>query len=212
MQGTRDHVLQFLISAREARVEQVAEAMGITGAAVRRHLDNLRADGLVDVRQVKQATGRPFYAYSPTAHALGEMPSGYADLMTRVLRSVEGRDDVTTAVASRMAESVADRHRGEIADATAEDRVGRVTESLKQEGILQEWHSGEDGIHLVNGTCPYIRAAEVSRLPCESDRQTIELLLGQEVLQLHRIVDGSPCCEYLVQIPAGATNPTEVTN
>jgi predicted ArsR family transcriptional regulator len=51
----------------------------------------------------------------------------------------------------------------------------------------------------VNGTCPYLQAAELSRLPCESDRQAISLLMGSEVEQIARIVDGAPVCEYLVR-------------
>jgi predicted ArsR family transcriptional regulator len=39
----------------------------------------------------------------------------------------------------------------------------------------------------------------MSRLPCESDRKAIELLLGTEVLQVTTIVDGSSCCEYVVR-------------
>jgi predicted ArsR family transcriptional regulator len=77
-----------------------------------------------------------------------------------------------------------------------------VTESLRAEGILDEWHNEEDGIHLVNGRCPYHKAAEISKLPCESDRKAIELLLGHDVEQLNRIVDGASCCEYLVRAPA----------
>lgn len=202
MQGTRDHVLEYIRGHRDARVEELGEALGITPAAVRRHLDNLRADGLVDVRAVRQATGRPYYAYFLTEAALGTTQT-YADLLERVLRSVDGRPEVTESVAAQMAESVASRHRGEIAG-TAQERIVQVTESLKSEGILDSWHESSDGYHLVNGACPYRMAAEVSRLPCESDRKTIELLVGLDVLQLSRIVDGAPICEYLVRatVPA----------
>ena len=74
-----------------------------------------------------------------------------------------------------------------------------MTASLRQEGILESWRAADDGFHLVNGTCPYRKAAEISPLPCESDRKAIELLLGLDVEQLNRIVDGSPICEYLVR-------------
>ncbi len=203
MHGTREHVLEFLVQRREARVEELARELAISPVAVRRHLDNLRADGLVDVRSVKQATGRPYYAYHPTERALGSLPAGYADLLERVLRSVEDREDVTSAVASRMAESVAARHVGEVGHAVQGERIVQVTESLRQEGILDGWHAEHDGYHLVNGSCPYLKAAEVSKLPCESDRKAIELLLGTDVVQLNRIVDGSPVCEYLVKATAG---------
>jgi predicted ArsR family transcriptional regulator len=192
-----------VVERREVRAEELAEALGISAVAVRRHLDNLRANGLVDVRAVKQATGRPYHAFFPTEKALGNLPQGYADLLERILNSVDERTEVTTAVAERMAETVASRHLGEIMpSATTEERIVQVTESLKEEGILDHWHSGNDGFHLVNCTCPYRRAAEVSKLPCESDRKAIELLVGAEVLQVHRIVDGDSCCEYVV-VPSG---------
>ncbi len=195
MQGTRDNVLEFIVQHREVRVEELAEELGVTTAAVRRHLDHLRADGMVDMRAVKQSTGRPYYAYHPTERALGSLPEGYASILERVLRSVEGRE----GVADQMAESVAQRHRGEMLDAEDEQLIVQVTESLRSEGILESWHSEHDGYHLMNGTCPYLKAAEVSNLPCESDRKAIELLLGQKVTQLNRIVDGAPRCEYLVR-------------
>ena len=66
-------------------------------------------------------------------------------------------------------------------------------------GAAAAWQASEDGIHLVNHQCPYRQAAEISKLPCESDRKTIELLLGLDVEQLRRIVDGAPVCEYIVR-------------
>lgn len=207
MQGTRDQVLQLVMERREARVEDLAEALGITPAAVRRHLDHLRADGLVDVRSVRQATGRPYHAFFPTERAFGALPLGYADLLERMLRSMGGREDITDAVAEQMAETVAARHRAELAGVAAGDpkeRIVHVTESLKREGILEGWRAADDGFHLVNRTCPYRKAAEVSTLPCESDRRTIEKLLGEEVQLIHRIVDGAPVCEYLVEPPGSA--------
>ncbi len=211
MQGTREQVLALVVQRREVRSEELAEALGISAVAVRRHLDNLRADGLVDVRSVKQATGRPYYAFFPTEKAGGELPPGYADLLARVLQSVEGRADVTTAVAERMAESVARRHLSEIpVAASREERIVLATEGLREEGILDRWHAEQDGFHLVNCACPYRKAAELSDLPCESDRKAIEMLVGVEVLQVHRIVDGAPVCEYVVR-PSDESERDEIS-
>jgi predicted ArsR family transcriptional regulator len=200
-------VLAFVVEHREVRVEELSEAMGISGAAVRRHLENLRADGLVDVHSVKQATGRPYYVFTPTERAIGGLSGVYETLLERILHGVDAQAGVTDSVASEMAATVAQRHRDEVAAARPGDRVQEVTVSLRAEGILESWHEERDGFHLVNGQCPYRKAAEVSKLPCESDRRTIELLLGQEVMQLNRIVDGAATCEYLVaaQQAAGQT-------
>jgi predicted ArsR family transcriptional regulator len=213
MQGTRERVLEFVIQHREARVEALADAFQITGAAVRRHLDHLRADGLIDVRQVKQATGRPYHAYHATERATEVLPAAYADLLERMLRGLGEREEVGAGVMSSVAESMASRHRAEVLAGAAPDpelRVVRVTDSLRTEGILDTWRSEDDGFHLVNGTCPYRKAAEMSPLPCESDRKAIELLMGLDVEQLNRIVDGSPVCEYLVRPAAGQQSLIEV--
>ena len=201
MLGTREQVLHFVMEHREARVESVAQALQLNIPAVRRHLDLLRAEGLIDARTVKQATGRPYYAYFATEAATGSLPPSYADLLGRMLHGLDEREDVISAVMASVAESLASRHRDEISSIGANERelVGQVTASLRSEGILDHWHAAEDGYHLTNELCPYLKAAEMSRLPCESDRKAIELLLGSEVLQITTIVDGSSCCEYVVR-------------
>lgn len=195
-----------MVDRRDVRVEELADELGITGAAIRRHLDHLRADGLIDARTVKQATGRPYYVYFPTDQALGTLPQSYADLLRRMLEGIGERGDVVDAVMESVAASLASRHREAMAgsgDQSTERRVEMVTDSLKEDGILDGWRVEDDGFHLVNGTCPYLRAAEISTLPCESDRKAIELLLNGQVEQLHRIVDGAPVCEYLVRAVRG---------
>ena len=203
MQSTRDRILEHVIECREVRVEDLAAELGITSAAVRRHLENLRADGLVDVRAVKQSTGRPFHAYFATEKATQSVPPAYADLLERMLRSIGEREDVIEPVMASIAESLASKHRHEVAGRSAEELAAQVTVSLRSEGILEDWRAEADGIHLVNGRCPYHKAAEISKLPCESDRKAIELLLGHKVEQLNRIVDGAACCEYLVRGSVG---------
>ena len=204
VQGTRERVLQLLIERRNVRVEELSAELGITAAAVRRHLDNLRADGLAGVRMVKQATGRPYHAYHPTELALGALPTAYATLLERMLRSLGEHEGVVAAVMESAADSLATKHRSEVQmDVALEDRVEQLTHSLRSEGILDGWRNGDDGLHLVNGSCPYRHAAQLSSLPCEADRKAIELLLGLDVEQLNRIVDGSPVCDYLVRAVRG---------
>ena len=212
MQGTRGRILDYILKHREARVEGLADELDITPAAVRRHLDNLRADNLVDVRAVKQATGRPYYVYHPTDRAIDALPAAYADLLGRMLRSLGEREDVVSAVMGNVAEALAERHRAEVSSNPApEVRAEEVTDSLRGEGILDRWHVDAEGIHLLNDACPYKKAAEISRLPCESDRKAIELLLGLNVEQLNRIVDGAPVCEYLVRAVHGPQDLIQVS-
>jgi predicted ArsR family transcriptional regulator len=210
VQGTRDRILDLVVEQREVRVEDLATELTITTAAIRRHLDHLRADGLVDVKAVKQATGRPYHVYFATEKATQSVPPAYADLLERMLKSLGEREDVISTVMTSVAESLALKHRVEASGLTEQELVAKVTASLRGEGILDAWRTEADGIHLVNGRCPYHKAAEISKLPCESDKRAIELLLGHDVEQLNRIVDGASCCEYLVRAQPGQPQIIEV--
>jgi len=212
MHGTRERILELMVRKREARVEEFADELDITPVAVRRHLDNLRADGMADVRAVKQPTGRPYYVYFATGKGLTSGAAAYAELLERMLVGLGDEDEMLPTVIDRVAQSLAEKHRQELVGveaATPEERIGRVTASLKKDGILDEWHTEDDGFHLVNAACPYRKAAEISRLPCDSDRKAIELLLGLDVEQLERIVDGAPVCEYLVRAVHDSHEPIE---
>ena len=209
MHGTRERVFERILDHPGVRVDELADALGITPAAVRRHLDHLRVDGLIEARPVKQATGRPFHAYHPTQEATGRMPPAYADLLARILGQI-GAEPLGATVAAGVAATLAERHRGEVPHhARGEARVERVTKCLRSEGILESWRAEEDGFHLLNSCCPYPQAAELSPIPCEADRHAIGLLLGDDVEQIERIVDGSPVCEYLVRTGTGRASVSE---
>ena len=86
-----------------------------------------------------------------------------------------------------------------IPDARLEERVAQTSDALKDEGIVDHWRRDDDGFHLMNTTCPYRKAAELTDAPCHVDHRTVELLVGAPVQQVSRMVDGYTMCEYVVQ-------------
>ncbi len=200
---------------KEAHVADLADALDVSHQAVRRHLDGLRADGLIDSRQVRHGVGRPSLVFFPTE--LGDERSGrtYLQLLGRLFRHFENDDgdaagrETLDYVFSGIAAEVAAEHVAEVRGITLDERVPQVSHALEEEGIVDGWHKEGDSFHMLNSECPYLRLAEMSDAPCHSDRRSIELLIGQPVEQTSRIIDGAPVCEYVVQ--AGDTRlPEEV--
>jgi predicted ArsR family transcriptional regulator len=158
---------------------------------------------------VRQHSGRPYYEFVPTRKALDRGGAAYSRLVERLISHVSslsptdvaGRNgaDIIGEALEKVAEDVALEHKAEIASPSVDGRVRQVTDSLKGEGILDGYARKADGYHLYNSSCPYIRAAELTRAPCASDRKAIELLINEEVIQLGTIADGHSCCEYLVK-------------
>jgi predicted ArsR family transcriptional regulator len=77
--------------------------------------------------------------------------------------------------------------------------VAETSRALDREGIVDGWRKEGEIYHIVNGDCPYLRLAEMSDVACRSDQRSIELLVGVQVEQTRRIVDGEPVCEYIIR-------------
>lgn len=212
MESTKERVLHLLQTRGGATVAELAESLDVSHGSLRRHLDNLRVDGLADVRVERHGVGRPAYIFYPTEQAEERAPAGYSRLLSRMYNElhslgreqVGGRDgeQVLRTVFEGIAEKVADEHRPAVASASLEGRVAQTSETLQREGIVDGWTKEGETFHLTNCACPYRQAATSTDGPCELDRRTIELLVSAPVRQVSRIVDGQSQCEYIVSAEA----------
>jgi DeoR family transcriptional regulator, suf operon transcriptional repressor len=206
VESTRDQILRYVRGRRETSVHQLAGALGLSQQAVRRHLDGLRADGFLDARLERHGVGRPALVFFATER--GEELSGrtYLQLLSRLFRhleksegeSAEGHHVLDDVFAGIAAEVAAD-HQSEVRGSTLAERVAQASRALEREGIVDGWEQQGEVFEIHNGECPYLRLAAMSDAPCRSDRQTIELLVGANVEQIKRIVDGATSCEYVVR-------------
>jgi predicted ArsR family transcriptional regulator len=204
VETTRDQVLRIVRGHREATVSQIAEALGVTHQAVRRHLDGLRADGLIEARLERHGVGRPSLLFSATDRGDETAGRTYLQLLSRLFRHIEKepegeRKQMLEEMFAGIAHEVAAEHVSEVRGQTLDERVAQVTRALEAEGIADGWRKDGDVFHIHNGECPYLRLAELSDAPCRSDRQSIELLVGTAVEQTKRIVDGARLCEYVIR-------------
>ncbi len=209
METTREQVLKLVRGHREMSIAQIAASLGVSQAAVRRHLDMLRGDGFIDVKLDRHGVGRPSLLFFPTER--GEEGAGqrYLQLLTRLFRRLDSMDEarvggksgreVLDGAIAEVSYEVAAAHAGEVVGSTLAERVERTSAALKTEGIVDGWTQEGESFRLVNGECPYLRVAEMTDACCRADRQTIALLVQGEVEQIRRIADGQPVCEYIVR-------------
>lgn len=225
MERTRDQVLSLLLERGECSVSELAEAIGVSDGSVRRHLDLMVADGLLEARVVRMPRGRPVTRYA-LSQAGEEMRAGghYQRLLSRLSPAlaqltadeVAGQDGPTILdrLFDHVAQSVAEEHRMEVTSPRLEERVHQVLEALSDEGILQDMEDAGEFFVLRNAGCPYRSTAMETHACCAADRRAIELLLGAPVEQVTTLAEGGHQCEYLVPKsvePTGdeSTNETE---
>ena len=195
--------MRDLLAARgEATVAELASDLAMNQANIRRHLDILRSEGLVDVTMRRHEIGRPSYVYRLTERA-EEQSAHYPRLVNRMVRRIaalpEGGEALLSQVFAGVAEDIAGAYQPQVNGATVGERVMQTSDALKDEGIVDHWSRDDDGsYHLMNTTCPYRKAAELTDAPCHADHKTVELLVGAPVEQVSRMVDGHAMCEYVV--------------
>lgn len=209
MERTRDEVVRILHERGVCSVAELAAEVGVSAGSVRRHLDLMVGDGLVDMQLVRQRRGRPLTRYSLSE--AGEERSAsqhYSRLLDRIYpalarlpaAAVSGKSgaDVLAQVFEGVAHEIAEAYASRVQGADLDGRVAAVASALREEGILNDVVDEGAQFRLRNVGCPYRSTAEGTHAACDADRRTIELLLGQPVLQVTTVVSGAPSCEYLV--------------
>jgi predicted ArsR family transcriptional regulator len=215
MEQTRDAATRILQERGSSTTAELAETIGVSTGSIRRHMDIMVTEGLLETELVRRQHGRPVTRYSLSMAGEEETSgSSYARLLDRIYSAlvnlsadeVAGHDgmEIVDLLFDRVSESVARLHAPRVTAEEIEERVEQVTAALQGEGILDVIERRDEMIVLRNTGCPVRSCAEGNHAMCDADRNTIELLLGIPVLQSSTVASGGDVCEYMVRVPAGA--------
>ncbi|MGH3836945.1 MAG: helix-turn-helix transcriptional regulator [Pseudonocardiaceae bacterium] len=217
---TRESVARMLLEHGPVTAAQVADSLGLSPAAVRRHLDALLADGQASYRSAPRrgprGRGRPAKVFLLTAAGRSRFGHTYDDLAVAALHFLSERDgeQAVRSFAERRVIDLVDRHRAEVA--AAPDPVARteaLAVALSAEGYAASTDHVGAGAQLCQHHCPVSHvAAEFPQL-CEAETAAFADLLGTHVQRLATIARGDAVCTTYVpeaRSPHGArtTDPT----
>lgn len=210
---TRQRVAQLLLERGHATAAELAAVLGLTTHGVRKHLDALAVDGLVEAREPSatagRGRGRPAKAYRLTEAARDTFPHTYDNLAADALRwiSHHAGPAAVGAFAAEQTARLEERCRTAM-DGAGEDPVARATalaEALSSEGYAASASAIATGGQLCQHHCPVAHvAAEFPQL-CEAETEVIGRLVGTHVQRLATIANGDGVCT--THIPARASRP-----
>ncbi|MCW2611787.1 MAG: transcriptional regulator [Cryptosporangiaceae bacterium] len=199
---TRDRVARLLLELGPQTAAALSERLGMGPAGVRRHLDAMLADGLVEGREQpvrgQRGRGRPARAFGLTETGRGRFPHTYDDLATAALRTL-ARHGGVDAIAEFAAERVAQlevRCRAAMDQAGTDSlaRAEALAEALSVEGYAASASAIATGGQLCQHHCPVAHvAAEFPQL-CEAETAVIGRLIGSHVQRLATIAHGDGVC------------------
>ncbi len=218
---TRDRVGALLLQHGPQTASELAARLGISPAAVRRHLDSLLAAGRVEERvdarsSAARGRGRPARRFHLTDAGRADFPHAYDDLALTALRFVaaSGGPDAVRAVAEQQLAGLEARASSAVQtavhDAAGEpvDRAQALAAALTAEGYAATASAISGGGQLCQHHCPVAHvAAEFPQL-CEAETAVIGRLVGTHVQRLATIAHGDGICTTHLPGPLRPGNRT----
>jgi predicted ArsR family transcriptional regulator len=216
---TRDRVAQLLLARGAASAAELGQLLGLSPAAIRRHLDAMLADGdvVAVARPLRRhrGRGRPARLFSLTDEARRRRGTHtYDDLASAALRWIAERagPDAVSAFATAQVAALEDRCRAAMEGAGDAPlaRAEALASALTAQGYAASASAIASGGQLCQHHCPVAHvAAEFPQL-CEAETQVISRLVGTHVQRLATIAHGDGVCTTYIPDP-GARLPTRTS-
>jgi len=204
--GTRLKILNLLQAKGEASVGQLSADLQLASATVRRHLDVLLRDRLVEYHQVRKRLGRPQYAYTLTEEGQETLPKHYQDLLSSVLSELShltpddvnghGGEEISNLLFSRMAERATRR----LTFKGYKARLSALVEILDKGDFLPEVEIKDNAVRIHLHNCPFRASAQKQESVCLFDKNLISSMLRAPVEQERCIRYGDRDCCYVAAI------------
>ncbi len=217
---TRDAVSRTVLERGPQSAANLADRLGLSPAAIRRHLDALVADGILVEREPRPAAqrgrGRPARTYALTDSGRAAFPHAYDDLASTALRYLKqtGGEAAVVAFAEHRAHSLAQRLADDIdTNAPLPVRAEKLAAALTVHGYASTVQTVErapvaHGVQVCQHHCPVAHvAAEFPQL-CEAETRAFEQVLGTYVQRLATIAHGDGVCTTHVPLPSTSPSST----
>ncbi|MGO1973896.1 MAG: helix-turn-helix transcriptional regulator, partial [Propionibacteriaceae bacterium] len=199
--STRQRVGSSILEHGPSTAAELAERLGLTAAAVRRHLDVLLEAGLLEAREQRiyghRGRGRPAKVFGLTDAGRSDFYAAYDQLAIQALEylSAAGGPDAVTAFAQERIRSVEARYRDSLEKADDDlTPAAALAEALSVDGYVASTRPAAVGEQLCQHHCPVAHVAEQFPQLCEVETEAFSRLLGVHVQRLATIAHGDGVC------------------
>jgi len=196
MDSRRQTVLEFLKTRGHATLGEVASHLEVSKQGALRHLEALEEAGLATVASAEpHGRGRPENVYKLTSAAGEHFPVGHRELSGQLV------EFMSTDQLKRFFEQRAARLEAEFARRLAglgfEARVRELARLATEHGHMAEVVELEDGgLAIRHCNCPIQDVATRTGLPCQSEQQMYQRLLGTVVTRSSWMPEAADDCTY----------------
>ncbi|GAA2951975.1 transcriptional regulator [Streptomyces flavovirens] len=205
--STRNRVARSILDHGPSTAADLAKRVGLTQAAVRRHLDALVTDGVVEAREQRvygaRTRGRPAKVFALTDCGRDAFDQSYDKLAADALRWIAetAGDEALVAFARARMAAQAQTYRAVVEAADPEARTQALAKALSADGYAATARSApapQQGEQLCQHHCPVAHVAEQFPQLCEAETEFFSSLLGTHVQRLATLAHGDGVCTTFV--------------
>jgi len=199
--STRKVILSMLKTQGSLTVHELSKQLGITEMAVRRHINTLERESLIEAKLVRQAMGRPTNVYSLTALSDELFPKKYMQLTMDLLGELvedEGHEKIDHLFIRRQ-KKLETRYKTRMKAKSLEERVAELATIQNENGYMVEWaQTGKGEFILSEHNCPITQVANTFQQACKCELALFQNLLDAHVERTECLAKGGTKCVYMI--------------
>ena len=196
--STREAIARSVLENGPSTAVVLGERLGLTPAGIRRHLDLLVSDGILEARDPHQALsrgrGRPSKVFVMTDAGREKFEHSYDDLAVAALKfmSAQSGEHLVKAFAQSRADDIERKANESVAKSS--NRTNQLATFLTEQGYAASIETRPMCEQLCQHHCPIAHvAAEFPQL-CEAETEAFSRILGTHVQRLATIAHGDGVC------------------
>ena len=206
---TRDAIARSILENGPSTASTLSKRLALTPAGIRRHLDLLVADGVLEARDPRvgstRGRGRPSKVFLMTDEGRSQFEHSYDDLAVAALKFIAAHsgDHLVTAFAESRAEDIERKATPYLAKRAK--KIDALATFLTEQGYAASVEKRGTGEEICQHHCPIAHVAAQYPQLCEAETQAFSRLLGTHVQRLATIAHGDGVCTtYIPQLTTTA--------
>lgn len=204
-QSTKEAILQYLLRENKASAQSIADVIGISLQATRRHLKDLQQQGFMEIETVQAKTGRPQYLYFLSRRGRDRFPQNYGEFALSFLDTLTetvGEKEVSK-ILEKQWQKKADHYRRYMTGDTLKQKIEQLVKMRQEEGYMAEvfmWEEKPNHFFISEHNCAISEVAESYPQVCHHELEMFASLFQHcTVERTNWIHHGEHRCGYLIR-------------